>query len=357
MPDEDRDQRTERATPRWREEQRRKGRVAKSREINSSALMLFGALLLYFTAMSVYRGISGMMNGAFGDAIVCNWSNAATLSHFSGVIVHAAKTFAPVFLGLALVAAASAYGQVGFVFATDSLGPNINKLNPISGFKRIVSVKALFRLGTSLAKIAIVGTTIYLYLSRKIDEFPLLAEMTAGRLLIYIAESMFMVVLLTALVLIVLAAIDYGWQRYQNEKDLRMTPQQVKDELKRSEGDPLVKARVRQIQREMARSRMMQDVPDADVIVRNPTHFAVALKYDAKTMNAPKVTAKGANKIAERIIAIAEEHGVPAVENMKLARELYRTVDVGHEIPGKLYRAVAEVLAYVYQLRGRKVAG
>jgi flagellar biosynthetic protein FlhB len=180
--------------------------------------------------------------------------------------------------------------------------------------------------------------------------------MTTLQMLVYIFKSMFVVTLLTALVLVVLAAIDYAYQRYQHERDLRMTPQQVREELKRAEGDPLVKARVRQIQRDLARRRMMHDVPRADVVVRNPTRFAVALRYDAKTMKAPKVVAKGMNLIAEHIIELAKQHRVPTVENRPLARALHKMVEVGDEIPVTLYRAVAEVLAYVYQLRKRPVS-
>ena len=356
MPD-DKDQRTEKATPRHREEQRKKGRVASSRDINSAAVMLFGVILMYVTAGSAYKGLTLVMNTAFGDAIVRDWSNASLLAHMGDVTVQTVKAFGPLFLGIGIVAAAAAYGQAGFFFSTDPLTPKFERLNPIAGLGRLFSFKSLFRLFTSVGKVLIVGATIYLYLRSKVDELPLLTEMTTLNLLVYIGRSMFMVTLITALVLMILAAIDYAHQRYQHEKDLRMTPQQIREELKRAEGDPLVKARIRQIQRDTARQRMMEDVPEADVIVKNPTHYAVALKYDAKGMKAPKVIAKGMNLIALKIIDIAQQNNVPVVENKPLARALHKTVEIGDEIPMSLYKAVAEVLAYVYELRrGRRRA-
>jgi flagellar biosynthetic protein FlhB len=316
---------------------------------------LLGVLLLYVASGPAYRGLFGIMHSTFADAIARDWSDSSMVDHFSSVALDALRVFGPVFVGFALIAAAAAYGQVGFLVTTEPLVPKFERIDPIAGLRRLISFRSIFRLFVSLGKLAIVGGTIYLYLSRKINELPLLMDMAPMQVFVYMLKSMFMVMLLTALVLVVLAAIDYGYQRYQHERDLRMTPEQVREELKRTEGDPLVKARVRQIQRDLARRRMMQDVPKADVVVRNPTHFAVALKYEAKTMKAPKVVAKGMNLIAERILEIARENRVPTVENKPLARALYKMVDLGDEIPVKLYRAVAEVLAYVYQLKKRPV--
>jgi flagellar biosynthetic protein FlhB len=196
-----------------------------------------------------------------------------------------------------------------------------------------------------------VGGVAFLTVKGEMKNFSLLGDMETNTIFIYILKIFFKIFIRCSMAMIVLVVIDYIFQKWEFENRIKMTKQEVKDEFKKSEGDPLIKSRIRSIQMEMARKRMMQAVPDADVVITNPTHLAVALKYDSLTMNAPKVLAKGPGKIAERIREMASEHDIPIMENKELARNLYAAVDVGQEIPAALYQAVAEILAYIYRLK------
>jgi flagellar biosynthetic protein FlhB len=237
-------------------------------------------------------------------------------------------------------------------FHGEPLRPKLKKLNPISGMKRLVSIKALVELVKSIFKILVVGGIAYGVVRTETARFPGLMQQEVGDILIFISKLAFKVFFFVCLALIILAALDYIYQRWQYEEDLKMTKQQVKDERKQQEGDPWVKSRIRRVQREMAARRMMEAVPAADVVITNPVHLAVALQFDAAKMVAPAVVAKGAGHIAERIKEIARNHQVPVVEDKPLAQALHKMVEVGEYIPVELYRTVAEVLAYVYRLKG-----
>jgi flagellar biosynthetic protein FlhB len=250
--------------------------------------------------------------------------------------------------------------QSGFLFTGKTLQPSLNKLSPVRGAKRLFSRRSLVKLGVSIAKILILGSVaVWTVVDdvKKLMTLPWLDD--PGQVVRLVRAVLFLVLdlgLKIGAVLLVLALIDYAYQRWQRIQDLRMTKQEVKDELRRMEGDPLMRSRRRQVQQQLAIQRMRRDVPGADVVVTNPTELAVALKYDAETMTAPRVVAKGAGYVARRIREIAVTHGVPIVERKPLAQALFRTCEVGDEIPPKLYRAVAEILAYVYELEGRRPA-
>jgi flagellar biosynthetic protein FlhB len=218
--------------------------------------------------------------------------------------------------------------------------------------KRFVSLKSLVELGKSIIKILFIGGIAYLILKSDLEEFPNLIQQEVGQIVVFIARVSLKLFFLVSLAMIVLAVLDYIYQRWQYEQDLKMTKQEVKDEFKQSQGDPKVKARIRGVQLEMARRRMMEAVPEADVVITNPTHLAIALKFDSREMIAPRVVAKGAGFVAQRIREIAEENRIPLVEEKPLAQALYKMVEIGDYIPAELYRAVAEVLAYVYRLKG-----
>ncbi len=356
MPDIDRDQeRTEQASPRRREEARKKGQVARSQEVVSVAILLACATLLYFSSTWMLDRMMDLMRWAFRES-------GSTVIHINTVqsiaVIWLYKLFivlTPLFLTIVAAGLLANYLQFGFLFSTEAVQFDISKLDPIRGFQRLFSLKSFVELIKSLIKFTVVSCVVYFTMRNEIEGLiPLMDESVWG-ILIYIGRIMFRIVITTSWVLIVLAILDYLYQRWEFEKGLKMSKQEVKDEFKQTEGDPLVKARIKRIQREQARKRMMAKVPKADVVITNPVHLAVALEYDGGRMIAPRVVAKGAGVIAENIKEIALEHGVPVVENKPVAQLLYKMVNIDEFIPENLYRAVAEILAYVYSLKEKKV--
>jgi flagellar biosynthesis protein FlhB len=243
--------------------------------------------------------------------------------------------------------------QTGFLFSLNSLAPQWSHINPARGLQRLLSVQGLSELIKSLLKIGLIGYVTYRTIMAEVESFVMLSARDVGSIAQYVGQSTLHVCVRAAYVMLALAVLDYAWQRWQFEKRLRMTKQEIKEESKAHEGDPQIKARIRSIMREMARKRMMQDVSKATVVITNPTHLAIALAYQREEMVAPQVVAKGAGYVAERIKAIAQEHAIPLVENKPIAQQLFKTVDLGETIPEGLYKAVAEILAYVYRLEKR----
>ncbi len=340
----DQEERTESATPRRREEARRRGQVARSMELTSAFMFLVGLVTIRLVFPSVF---SQMMN----ISTQC-WmfdSRSSLAQNLISSIKHSALALAP----LAMVMFASSlvvnYAQVGFLVSGEALTPKFERINPVKGISRLISKRTVVMLILSLFKVAIVGYILYITLKGEWGKIIGLSDMPISIAVAHVTSIIFKMGMWTALFLFVLAAFDYAYQRWDYERSLRMTKQEFKEEMKHTEGDPLIKARIRSIQREMATRRMMQEVPKADVIITNPTALAIALKYDKEVDSAPKVCAKGARLIAERIKAIARENGVPIIEDRILARALYK-LKLGREIPVVLYKAVAEILARVYRL-------
>jgi len=327
--------------------------VARSREVNSVAVLLGGLVLLYVSAPLLYGGLTGLMRFAFGEAMLRPVSAPSAQELLCTVGLRALGAVGPLAAGLVAVALLAGYGQVGLMLTPQSIQPKLSNIDPVAGLRRMFSLRSVMRMVFSLLKLAIIAGVSYFAITNRLDEFFPLVNETAGGVFSYICRTAAAVGFQVCAVLVVIAIADYGYQKWEHERRLRMTRQELREELKRLEGDPLVKSRIRQIQREVARRRMMQEVPTADAVVTNPTHYAVALRYDATKMEAPTVVAKGRNRLAERIKEIARQHGVPLVEDRFLARALYRSVEVGQEIPYTLYQAVARVLAYIYQLRRR----
>jgi len=260
----------------------------------------------------------------------------------------------PLLLTLMAAGVVSNLMQVGFIFSGEPIQPKLSKVSPLKGLKNLFSFRTVAELLKSVIKIAVVGVIAYLTIhGEALDVLPLM-EASVGQIMMYIGRVSFKILFATCWVLIVLALLDYLYQHWEHGRSLRMSKQELKDEYKNTEGDPLIKSRIRRLQREMAMRRMMTKIPTADVVITNPTHLAVALRYDQAQMAAPVVVAKGANLIAQRIKDIARENGVAVVENKPLAQVLYRMVDVMEAIPDNLYQAVAEVLAYVYRLKGNQ---
>lgn len=348
---------TESATPKRRGEMREKGNVPKSREVSSGVILLGTFAALHFSSGHMVKGLSDIIR----DFFTARPEQLDTVAGMHGILIdlvlRGALILAPV-LAFNLVCAYTAnVAQVGFIFTLQPLTPNFSKLNPVTGFARLFSINALGELFKSLVKFSLVGLLAWRIIRKEIPVLPGIIDRTTPEMATYFASIVSRLIIHCGTGLLVLAAIDYFFQRYTYEKSIKMTKEEVKQEGKDAEGDPAVKGRIRSLQREMARRRIMKEVPQADVIITNPTHYAVALKYErGGGMAAPKVVAKGADLMAKRIREIATEHGVPIVERAPLARALYANVDEGQEIPEEFYRAVAEVLAYVYRLRNPRIA-
>ncbi len=345
--------RTERATPKRRQDARKKGQVAQSREVSSVMILMMSLGVFFFGGSWMFWNLAAYMGDALRSSAQVHIADIPAAAEFA---IQTARIVFKVLLPLLLVVFVAGLAgnvlQSGFLISTEALAPKWSKLNPASGLKRLFSLRSLVELLKSMVKILFVATVAYLMVKREIDLLPTLMRQGVGDIFVFAARVAFKICLNVCLALVLLTILDYAYQRWEHEKSLKMTKQEVKDENKQTEGDPKVKARIRSIQMEAARQRMMAAVPEADVVITNPTHLAVALRFDAARMIAPQVVAKGAGYVAERIRHIAAENDVPLVEDKPLARTLYKIVEVGHTIPADLYKAVAEVLAYVYRLRG-----
>lgn len=344
---------TEKATSKKRSEARKKGQVAKSREIPSVAVLLTGLSTLYLFGSFIYSHIRSVMHESFSmigrpglgmtDFLVFNYD----------MVRHFIMIMAPLMIAVFVIAVLSNLAQVGWLFTWEPLMPQLSRVSPIKGIGRLFSKQSFVELFKSIAKLTLVGLVAYWTVKGEMAGFVSLGDMEVASIALYILRVILKIFLRVSLAMIFLAVLDYAFQRWQFEQKLKMTKQEVKEELKQSEGDPLIKSRIRRVQQEMARRRMMQEVPKADVIVTNPVHLALALRYDSGVMNAPLVVAKGAGALAEKIKALAKEHHIPIVEDKELARRLYEVVEIGREIPSAFYHAVAEVLTYVYKIKGK----
>lgn len=347
-------EKTEKPTSKKRQEARKKGQVARSQEVNSALIILFCFLVLKSLGPQTIDGIGRIMSHILSTATRENVTPAMMVTVGLDLTLYALLLVAP-FLLVALAAGMLAsYLQVGFLFSTESIKVNWGKLNPIPGFKRIFSKHSLVELIKSLLKVSAVGYVAYSAVIKHLHVFPKLLGLDVQTSLAIIAEIGYEVGWRVAWLLVVIAALDYWYQRYSHEESLKMRKQEVKDEHKQAEGDPQIKGKIRQRMREMAMRRMMQELPKADVVITNPTHFAVALKYESGNMTAPQVIAKGQDIIALKIKEVAQAHGIPTVEDKPLAQALYRSVEIGQQIPADLFQAVAEILAYVYRLKRKR---
>ncbi|HSR11816.1 MAG TPA: flagellar biosynthesis protein FlhB [Thermodesulfobacteriota bacterium] len=355
MADDAHGDRTEKATGKRRGEARKKGDVARSREVSSVAVLLAGASMLYFLSAYVVRQLSAMMVENFKKLGAFSFTVENTLALEGELLWSLALVLGPVLLGIMAAGILSNYLQVGNLFTLEPLKPKFSRVNPLPRLAALVSKQSMAELVKSIAKLLIIGWVAYDTIQKEFPGILSLPDQDFRGVVSYIGLVSGRILFRTVLVMIALAALDYGFQRWTYEKGLRMTKREVKEEFKQSEGDPIIKSRIRSVQRDLARRRMMAEVPKADVVITNPDHLAVALRYDREEMAAPKVLAKGAGWIAEKIKAIAREHRVPVVENKPLARVLYKTVELGQVIPSTLYQVVADVLAHVYRMKNRKL--
>jgi flagellar biosynthesis protein FlhB len=351
MPQKGDQEKTEKPTSKRLQEARKKGQVTKSPEV-SSALILIGSLgVLAFGGAWMFWTLTKFMHGIFGNLGTIHIQGDSATTFLLEIFEQVFILIIPLMGILLIVGIGANLIQVGFLFTLEPFVPKLSKFNPISGMKNLISLKSLVELLKSMLKILLIGGIAYAVIMGEIEMLPSLMAMSVGQILSFIGTASLKILLYVALAMVIMAVLDFIYQKWQYTKDLMMTKQEIKDEWKQAEGDPRIKGKIRQAQKEMAMRRMMQAVPDADVIITNPTHLAIALKYNAEEMVAPQVVAKGAAFVAERIKEIGLENGVPTVENKPLAQVLYKTCEIGETIPDSLYRAVAEILAYVYRLR------
>jgi flagellar biosynthetic protein FlhB len=350
-------ERTEAATPRRLQQLRGEGRTARSPELGGAIGLLAGCLILQITAAGIAGRLQGLMAGSLTSLSSSGRAQTVDMLWAQQAFGSAAATWllsvGPLLLALPVLGIAVGFAQ-GTVFSFKAM-LHFSNLNPLNGFKRLLSLQALVGLGRSLAKVGLVGLLTWRGLQDTASRLPTIDGSTDPRVMAgFLAEAMLNIGLPAAEVLLVLAVADYAYQRWMFSRSARMTKQEVKEEYKQQEGDPLIRSQLRSRQRKMAQARrQLQDVPKATVVVTNPTHIAVALRYE-RGMASPKVLAMGADLIAERIKQVAREAGVPLVQNVPLARGLFKSVQVGDEIPVELYQAVAEVLAYVYSLKKKR---
>ena len=346
-------EKTEKATGKKKQEARKKGQVAQSKEISSAMILMVSMGFFYFAGSWMFWNLSEFITGIYQNIETLRFATVTDASAFSVEILYKLLlVLLPFLIPIVIAGLVANIFQVGFQINSEAMAPKFSKLNPISGIKRLVSLKSLVELGKSIVKILFIGSIAYMLVKSDMKAFPALIHQDVGQILVFIARVSLKIFFFVCLAMIALALLDFIYQRWQHEKDLKMTKQEVKDEHRQTQGDPKVKARIRSVQMEMARRRMMEAVPQADVIITNPTHLAIALKFDAQEMIAPRVLAKGADYVAQRIREIAEENKIPIVEEKPLAQGLYKMVEIGDYIPAELYRAVAEVLAYVFRLKG-----
>jgi len=346
-------ERTEAPTARRRAEYRRKGQIARSPELAPSLTLLTVIMVLGVYGATMFESLAGMMRTTFQAPTAVDWTIGGITRGAWHIELAVARLVLPPLLAALAVGLVVNFSQTGLLFTTYTLEPRLDRLNPVTGFRRIFSIRGALETSKALLKLSIIGFVTYQILSG--SYFRLVGMMGSGvqpviRLLTATGQD---IAVRVAVLMVLLAGLDYLYQRWSFERSIRMTKQEVLEELISMEGQPIIKGRRKKEQRRLAIQRMMARVPRSDVVVTNPTHLAIALEYKASVMAAPIVTAKGQRLIAERIIKIARANGVPVIQNIPLAHALYDGVEIGEMIPAALYQAVAEVLAFVYRLRGR----
>ena len=348
-------ERTEKATPRRRHKAREKGQVFSSRELNSALGLLASFLLLRIVGKNLCINAINFFYHILNDYInIETFNNEEITILFFEIIIFMGKALLPVLSAAFVVSLFSNYMQVGFVLTLDTISPKLERINPIEGFKRIFSRRSLVELIKSIIKMFswLCG---YISIKTHISVFPLILDMGLLESIALTLDITFDIGIKACIALLIFSFFDYFYQWYEYNTGLMMSKQDIKEEFKEVEGNPQIKSRIRQIQRQMASRRMMTDVKKADVVITNPTHYAIALAYDAAIHSAPIVLAKGADELAKKIKKIANEEDIPIVENKALAQTLYKSVEVGGIIPESLYNAIAEILAFVYSLKERGI--
>ncbi|WP_223700220.1 flagellar biosynthesis protein FlhB [Sutcliffiella deserti] len=344
-------EKTEKATPKKKQDTRKKGQVAKSADVNTAFVLIAVFLCLFAMGPWMKAKVTHMFVHAFEVYVLEEVTINRIHLIFMDLLMELVIIIGPIMLAAMVGAIFANFIQVGAMLSTEAIHMKLNKLDPIQGFKRIYSVRAIVELVKSLLKIVFVGIITFSILWLSMDEILILSQKNLHEALAFLGNLTIQMGLIAGVGLLFLSVFDYLYQKYDYEKNIRMSKHDVKDEYKKSEGDPLIKSKIKQKQREMAMQRMMQDIPQADVIITNPTHYAIALKYDEKKRDAPYVLAKGVDFVALKIKEVAKEHNITTVENKPLARAIYSQSEIGDSIPDEYFQAVAEILAYVYRLK------
>lgn len=350
MADDESGEKTEQATDAKREEFRKRGQVAQTKELASALLLIASAGCIYAFSKFSYDQFADVFRFSFGPDLVYMIREGSFIKALQFSALKAVTIMTPLLAVTFILGLASTLFQIGFLKVEDALTPDINKLSPEQGIKRIFSMRALIEGVKSILKLIFISIIVYMVLRSEIQSIPLLMESDIPGIIKYLGSIVMKLLFITGLVMLIIALADYFFIRLDLEKQMMMTKQEVKEEMKQREGDPLIKSRIRRIQREAAQKRMISEIPKADVVITNPTHIAVVLKY-GDNLPAPQLVAMGADLVAEKIKAIAREHNIPVVENKPLARTIFKTMKIGQVIPRELFVAVAEVLSYVYKLK------
>lgn len=345
------------ASPHRRQQAREKGQVARSQDMGSALVLLLAVLALRWFGPQIGQTVATIMKAGFTQVRYWEADPRAASALVAASVLECLQALLPVMLTVCGIVLINNWFQIGFLFLPDKITVDWKRINPLSGTKRLFDLPNLARLGFGLMKIALVAVVITLGLWGRWDMIMQAQTLSVGEIGLLVWDTTIDMCIRTAVVLLLLAVLDYGFQWWKMEQDLKMTDEEMRDEMKMMNGDPHIAARRRQIQRQLVMNRMQSDVPGADVVITNPTELAIAIKFDPTKMAAPVIVAKGAGHVAARIRKVALEAGVPIVERKPLAQALFKNVDIGQPIPVEQYAAVAEVLRYVYQLQGKKLPG
>lgn len=343
---------TEKATPKKRKDERKKGNVFQSQDIVNAFSILAAFFVLKKLLPYIFHYMENVLRNYFGSiGTVSELTQTIANSTVKDMCVATVVTAGPLMLTCMIVGVVAAGAQTKFMFSKKALKPKWERISPLKGIKRIISLRAVFELVKSIVKATIIGVVIYdFYKDIANDVIKLMSvDLLSG--IVFTLKSIYSMIMKLSIAFIAIAILDYLYQWWEYERNMKMTKHEVKEEFKQTEGDPLIHSRIKEAQRKMSQQRMMQEVPQADVIIRNPTHFAIALKYDLDQNNAPVVVAKGQDFTALKIVEIAEKNNVPMLEDRPLARALYKEVEIGWEVPPQYYSAIAEILAWVYSLK------
>lgn len=343
-------EKTEEPSAKRREDFRKKGQVAQSKEVQTALLFTIILLFWMFYMPEFWAELSKLIASIWMNLNQFDGSPSAVSSLFIFIAKQMAFLLMPLFILVMIVGFFSSVFQIGWLFTTQPLTPDFSKISPIQGFGRMFSMRALVDLFKSVGKVILIGWLAYSTVIAHFNEALILVDTSPGAAILFLGRVATLILAKVCALMILIAAIDFMYTKHEMEEKMKMTKQEVKEEYKEMEGDPFIKGQIRRIQQEMAQKRMMADVPDADVVVTNPTHISVAIKYDTKSMDAPIVLAKGADHIAMKIREIARKNEIPIMENPPVARLLHK-IDLGATIPEEMFKAVAEILAHVYSLK------
>ena len=352
--DQDKSQKTEDPTAHKLEDAAKKGQLPKSQEVNHVFVLSSITFVIIFFAPNFTRDLANIVKVFLESPHLIPMGEGDTAAFLTGVGKSILGLMALPILVLMVAAVSANLVQAKVVISAENMKPKLSKLSPIKGAIKIGAPKGLMEFGKGILKIVIVGLVVFSIIWPKREFLPQLIAVELSEIFFIVRSIVLQILAAVIIIMVLVALLDFQYQKYEHKKNLRMSKQDIKDEGKQTDGDPMVKARLRSLRMERGRQRMMQSVPEADVVITNPTHFAVALQYDAKSMDAPKLVAKGQDHLAMRIRELARDNGVPIVENPPVARALYASVELDQEVPGEHYKAVAEIIGYVMKLKGAK---